>query len=208
MSKTTVSVYGKIRIPTEAHKGLIDHADKIAKDVGGKLDVTLSGAEKPLSAEDKQKHASNILGKPVSVKPKSSFITHLTDLHKSGVEHLHLVAGSDRVGEYRNILDRYNGKADKKGVVPFNFKSHTVHAFGSERNEGELDRHPTKIKNILPHTSATNVEKFANSGDYAGFKAFYRNTPEEHVKSLYDDIRKKKESILLTFKGWLIENIL
>ncbi len=200
---TLTTVYGKIRIPTEAHKGLVDHAAKIAKDNNAKLNVTLSGAEKPLSVREKARHSSNILGQKVDVKEKSSFVSHLQDLHNQGVQHLHVVAGSDRAEDYKGILERYNGKKDKNGKVPFDFKSFEVHQFGAKRKEGELPSHPTKIKNILPYTSATNVEKFAKAGDYAGFKAFYKNTPEEHVKGLYDSLRKTSESLLMSFKLWL-----
>lgn len=206
---TTVTVYGKMRIPTEAHKGLIDHAANIAKTVGGKLDVTLSGSDKPLSAEQKQKHATNVFGNKVNVKPSSTLVSHLKDLSDSGVKHLHLVAGSDRVPGYRNLIDRYNGKKDKSGNVPFSFDTVHIHQFGSERQEEKsLPRHPSKIKNILPFTSATRVQKYAQKGDYEAFKAFYRNTPEHHVKKIYDDIRNSKESLFMTFKQWLMEQIL
>ena len=201
-----VTIYGKIRIPTEAHRGLIQHAANIAKENGADLNVTLSGAEKPLSVKEKQKHASNILGFPVQVKEKSTFVSHLEDLHRQGVEHLHVVAGSDRAQKYEDLLKKYNGRQNKSGGVLFNFKSFKVHRFGAERDEGELTQHPTKIKNILPYTSATNVEKFAKAGDYTGFKAFYRNTPEEHVRSLYDSLRKTSESMIMGFKSWLQNN--
>lgn len=200
---TVATVYGKIRIPTEAHKALIDHAAKIAKDNNAELNVTLSGAAKPLGVKEKTRHASNVLGQKVKVKEKSTFATHLEDLSRQGVEHLHVIAGSDRADKYRKLLEQYNGKRDKSGRIPFNFKSFKVHQFGAERNEGELPSHPSKIKDILPYTSATNVEKFAKAGDYEGFKSFYRNTPEEHVKGLYDSLRQTAEGFLMSFKLWL-----
>ena len=158
---TLTTVYGKIRIPTEAHKGLVDHAAKIAKDNNAELNVTLSGAEKPLSVREKTQHASNILGQKVDVKEKSSFVSHLQDLHNKGVEHLHVVAGSDRAEDYKGILERYNGKKDKSGKVPFDFKSFEVHQFGTKRKEGELPSHPTKIKNILPSEILRSVLQYS-----------------------------------------------
>lgn len=205
---TTTTVYGKIRIPTEAHKGLVDHAADLQQKHGGKLNVTLSGAEKPLTASQKVKHTKAVFGRSVQVKEKSNFVSHLHDLAKSGTEHLHVVAGSDRAKGYKDILDRYNGKPDRGGNIPFHFKSYQVHEYGAERHEGELPTHPSKIKHILPYTSATNVEAHAKKGDYKGFSAFYRNTPEHHVKALYNAIRGQKEHYLIRFKEWLTEEFL
>ena len=48
-------------------------------------------------------------------------------MHKKGVSHLHVVAGSDRVSEFKNTLNRYNGTHSK---ALYNFKKITVHSSG------------------------------------------------------------------------------
>lgn len=187
-----VAVYGKIRIPTPGHNMLIDHAKDIASKHNAKVNVTLSGANKPLSLDQKKRHAERIFNHPVNIADKSTsnFVSYLSHLHNSGHDEVHIVAGSDRASEYHSILSRYNGKADKKGHVPFAFKKWQVHGVGAERIES--DKHPTKMNDDekMKTVSATKVESLAKSNDYAGFKAYYHKLPEKHVKELYNDVKK------------------
>jgi hypothetical protein len=115
IKKTTgVAFYGKVRIPTIGHKAAIDQAKDIATKTGGKLSIGLSGTAEPLDSKTKKSHAEKVFGHPVDTgtehtKTLSSFLSHLHKHH----DHLHLVAGSDRVEEYKSFLSKYNGKKDK-----------------------------------------------------------------------------------------------
>ena len=45
-------------------------------------------------------------------------------MHRQGVQHLHVVAGSDRHEEMKTLLNKYNGK--ESGHGHYNFKSITA----------------------------------------------------------------------------------
>ena len=190
--KTTgVAFYGKVRIPTIGHKAAIDQAKDIATKTGGKLSIGLSGSAEPLDLKTKKAHAEKVFGHPVDTgtehtKTLSHFLTHL---HKSH-DHLHLVAGSDRVGEYKNFLDKYNGKKDKKGNVPFHFKSYQVHAAGGERTESDKDPRKMSRAELTSSVSASKLEKLAKDGNYDHFKAYHPGMPEAHVRRVFTQIRK------------------
>ena len=190
-SKTPgVAFYGKVRIPTRGHKTAIDQAKGIAKKVGGKLTIGLSGTSEPLDIPTKKSLAEKLFKHPVHVgtdhtRTLSHFLTHLNKSH----DHLHLVAGSDRVAEYKSFLDRYNGKQDKKGNVPFHFKSYTVHAAGGERQESSKDPRKMSDDELTSSVSASKLEKLAKEGNYEHFAAYHRGLPDSHVRRVYSKIR-------------------
>lgn len=191
MKKTPgVAFYGKVRIPTIGHKTAIDTAREINKRVGGKLTVGLSGAAEPLDIKTKKAHAEKIFGHPVNTGTAETatlpaFLAHLNKSH----DELHLVAGSDRVPEYKAFIERYNGKKDKKGNVPFNFKRIEVHTAGGERTESDKD--PTKMsrKELTSSVSASKLESLAKEGNWEHFKAYHPDMPERHVRKVYSQIR-------------------
>jgi len=192
IKKTTgVAFYGKVRIPTIGHKAAIDQAKDIATKTNGKLTIGLSGTAEPLDIKTKKAHAEKVFNHPVDTgtehtKTLSHFLSHL---HKSH-DHLHLVAGSDRVGEYKNFLDKYNGKKDKKGNVPFHFKSYTVHAAGGERKESNKDPRKMSRAELTSSVSASKLEKLAKDGNYDHFKAYHPDMPDSHVRKVFTQIRK------------------
>jgi dephospho-CoA kinase len=192
IKKTTgVAFYGKVRIPTIGHKAAIDQAKDIATNTGGKLSIGLSGSAEPLDLKTKKAHAEKVFGHPVDTgtehtRTLASFLSHL---HKSH-DHLHLVAGSDRVEEYKSFLQRYNGKKDKKGNVPFHFKSYTVHAAGGERKESNKDPRKMSRAELTSSVSASKLEKLAKDGNYDHFKAYHPDMPDSHVRKVFTQIRK------------------
>lgn len=193
--ETHVFVPGKMRIPTIGHKGLVEKGKRIAANVRGKLTVGLSGAANPLSLSSKKKLAEKIFDHPVETGSHvNGIVPALQHFHKRGVKHLHIVAGSDRVAEYQNLVDRYNGKPDKKGNVPFHFDSVTIHKHGEDRQEGDVDKHPTQMTDEELHrtVSASRVEKLGKDGDYDGVHAYYRPVAgwtKKHTSELIKNIR-------------------
>jgi hypothetical protein len=190
--KTTgVAFYGKVRIPTIGHKTAIDQAKDIATKTGGKLSIGLSGTAEPLDIKTKKSHAEKLFGHPVDTgtehtKTLPAFLSHLSKHH----DHLHLVAGSDRVEEYKSFLQKYNGNKDKKGNIPFHFKSWQVHAAGGERTESDKDPRKMSRAELTSSVSASKLEKLAKEGNYDHFKAYHPGMPESHVRKVFTQIRK------------------
>lgn len=189
-SQPAVAFYGKVRIPTIGHKKAIDHAKSIAKDNNGRLYVALSGTSHPLSSKSKRKHAEAVFDTPVMPESKHTsnifhFLSHINTRH----DHLHLVAGSDRVSEFEKILRRYNGKKDKQGNVPFNFKSWKVHEVPGRRINSRIDARKMSQKEKEQSVSASKLESLAHEGQYEQFKAYHPGLPDRHVRSVYNEIR-------------------
>ena len=185
-----VVFYGKVRIPTIGHKKAIETAQGIAKKVGGRLHIGLSGTSHPLTPKLKKAHAEALFNHPVDTgdehsKNLFSYLGHINQQH----DDIHLVAGSDRAPEYRETIQRWNGKPDKSGKVAFNFKNWKVHEVEGERSE--VNKHPTQMSRdeLERSVSATKLEGLARGGDYEGFRAYHPGMPEKHVKNVFNQIR-------------------
>jgi hypothetical protein len=162
--KHAVLAFGRMNPPTTGHGKLVDKVKEIAKEHGASHHIVLSHsqdkAKNPLSAETKVKHAKRFFPNTnisVSDKEHPNFLTQAAKLHKQGVTHLHMVAGSDRTGEYHKLLHKYNGTHE--GAL-FNFKHIKVHSAG----ERDPDAEGTE------GMSASKMRAHASSGNYKEFK--------------------------------------
>ncbi len=184
--KHAVMAFGRMNPPTTGHEVLVNKVKDVAKSVGGSHHVILSHSQdtekNPLSSEQKVKHAKRFFpGTNITTasKNKPTFLHHASELHKSGVTHLHMVAGSDRVDEYKKTLHKYNGVKGPHGH--FNFKHIEVHSAGERDPDAEG----------TTGMSASKMRGHAKSGN---FKEFKKGIPSHvaghHAKELYSDVRK------------------
>ena len=177
--------FGRMSPPTTGHEVLVNKVKDVAKSVGGTHSVVLSHTQdkdkNPLSSADKLKHAKRFFPKTnlsTSSRESPTFLSHAAELHKKGVTHLHMVAGSDRVAEYKKKLAQYNGTHE--GAL-YNFKKITVH------NAGERDPDAEGTSGM----SASKMRSHASSGNFKEFKkGVPAHVPEHHAKEMYNDVRR------------------
>ena len=197
--------FGRMSPPTTGHEVLVNKVKDVAKSVGGTHSVVLSHTQdkdkNPLSSADKLKHAKRFFpdtNLSTSSKESPTFLSHASELHKKGVTHLHMVAGSDRVAEYKKKLAQYNGTHE--GAL-FNFKKITVHSAGQRDPDAEG----------TAGMSASKMRGHASSGNFKEFKkGIPKHVPEHHAKEMYNDVRKGmqiKESINEEFESLLFEGV-
>jgi hypothetical protein len=200
-----VFAFGRMSPPTTGHEVLVNKVKEVAKQHGATHSVILSHTQdkekNPLSTDTKVKHAKRFFPNTnitTSDKESPNFLTQAAKLHKQGVTHLHMVAGSDRVPEYQKLLKKYNGThAD----ALFNFKKITVH------NAGERDPDAEGTTGM----SASKMRAHAAGGNFKEFKkGIPSHVPEHHAKEMYNDVRKGmqiKEDLDDTFESLLIEGV-
>jgi hypothetical protein len=183
-----VFAFGRMNPPTTGHGVLVDKVKDLAKEHNAKHEIVLShsqDAEKnPLTPEQKVKHARRFFPDTnitAADKEHPTLIHHAARLAAAGHDHLIMVAGSDRVEEYKNLLGRYNGKPDKKGNVPFNFKKISVVSAGERDPDAEG----------TTGMSASKMRHHAANNDFESFKkGVPSHVSDEHAKSLFNDVRK------------------
>jgi predicted kinase len=191
-----VMTFGRMNPPTSGHLKLINKVKEIAKKHNVTSSVVISHSQdskkNPLSAEQKVKHLKRYMAEPISeavssnktkivaaTKEKPTILHHAAAAHSSGVTHLHVVVGSDRVKEMHDLLHRYNGVPGKHGH--YNFKKIHVHSAGQRDPDAEGTE----------GMSGTKMREHARSGN---FKEFRKGVPghvsDTHAKELMHDTRK------------------
>jgi hypothetical protein len=200
-----VLAFGRMNPITSGHEKLVKTVKDIAHDVGGSHHIVLSHTQdsqkNPLSGAQKLKHAERAFqgtNFSVSSKEHPTFLQHAAKLHKQGVTHLHMVAGSDRVPEYKKKLAQYNGKHE--GAL-YNFKKITVHSAGQRDPDAEG----------VSGMSASKMREHAKNNKFTEFKKGVPSSmAHEHAKQMYNDVRKGmslKESIDDDFEQILNEGV-
>lgn len=189
-----VMAFGRMNPPTTGHLALVNKMHEVAKEHHAKHVLVASHSQdakkNPLSSETKIKHLKRFFPNThiiSSDKETPTFLQHAKKLHDAGHTHLHMIAGSDRVDEYKEKLNHYNGEGEKK---LFNFKHITVHSSG----ERDPDAEGTS------GMSASKMREHASNNDYKSFKqGVPSHVTDEHAKELFHDTRrgmKLEEAVL------------
>ena len=177
---TIVVGWGRFNPPTVGHEKLIEKVAAEAQGRGADYRIyptkTSDAKKNPLSFPQKVKfmramftrHARNISPD----KKLNTIIKAAQALDKEGYANLVLVAGSDRLREFKTLLSNYNGKEynfDKIDVV----------------SAGERDPDAEGVTGM----SASKMRAAAASND---FKSFRQGVPRgfRQAKALFDSVRK------------------
>lgn len=195
MNKTAVVAWGRANPPTEGHGKLFDKTIEHAKSVGGTPHIYVSHSQdtkkNPLSSSDKvalikkayQKHSN--LSVRSSNKETPSIVHIASKLHGEGYDNLHLVAGSDRVEEYKNLLHKYNGKEGPHGY--YNFKNISVISAG-ERDPDSEGTEGMSASKLRSHAIAGREEDFK--------RGLLKGISDKDRQNVYDKVRSSlKESV-------------
>lgn len=180
--------------PTPSHGIVVDKAMQLAKAHGAPHHIILtrshdvikkktgSGVRNPLTPDQKLKHAKRFFPKAniqMASEERPNLLSQAAELHQKGHKHLMVVAGSDRVSEYQNLLNKYNGEAGKHGY--FNFPKISVVAAGEQRDAAASG---------AAGWSGTKSRETVEAGDYKKFRtnAVPPHVSDKHAKELYDDL--------------------
>jgi len=171
---TAVMTFGRFNPPHTGHKLVADTVKKVAKKEKGTPLVYLSHTQNqkkdPLTYDQKVKFAKGFFGGVVQKSKAKTAIQIAQELDKK-YDNLVMVVGADRVKEFDNLLNRYNGK-------DFNFDSIKVVSAG--------DRDPDA--DDVTGMSASKMRKLAAEGDFAAFK---KGVPKATMaRALYDATRQ------------------
>jgi hypothetical protein len=181
--KKVVFTFGRMNPPTIGHQKLVDKVNDVARSNGADARVYLSHTQNnkkdPLDYKDKIRFARKAFGKSVIQSPSKTVFDVAKELQKSGYTDIIMVVGSDRVQEFKKILNKYNGK-------DFEFDSIDV------VSAGERDPDATGVEGM----SASKLRKLATEGDFETFKSGLPKKIQGDAKQLYDKIRNTiKEEI-------------
>ena len=185
-SGLVVISFGRFNPPTIGHEKVIEKVKSISGSAPFRIYPSHSvGPKDPLPHTKKiaymrkmfPKYKSNI----IADKQAKTVINIAEKLYEEGFTDLVMVAGSDRVKEFDTLLQKYNGKSDKKGKVLYDFNSVKV------VNAGQRDPDAEGVEGM----SASKMRKAASDSDFDLFKNGIPNTLNKNdKKKLYLDVRK------------------
>ena len=182
--KHGVLAFGRMNPPTVGHEKVVNKVHEVAKAHNAEHRVVLSATHEPkknpLSPAEKVKHAKRAFpGTNISAAGKGeNFFHHAAKMHEAGVQHLHMVVGSDRKADTEKYLKAQNNKPGAHGH--YNFKSITVHSSG-ERDPDSEGTTGISASKMRAHASSGNEEDF-----HAGLPSKMKPA---HKKELYHAVR-------------------
>jgi hypothetical protein len=188
--KHAVFAFGRFNAPTIGHEKLIKHVEATAKEVGGSAHIIASHSEgtakNPIPVEKKVGYLKKVAAPSTQVssssKEEPTLLHHLVRMHNSGVQHLTMVAGSDRVPEYEKLIHHYNGVQSRHGL--YNFKSVRVVSAGQRDPDAEG----------ATGMSGTKLRALARAGDTEGVKKGLPKALHPHAHEIINQIQSIKES--------------
>ena len=173
--------FGRFNPPTVGHEKLLDTISKTAGD-GGQYRVypsrTQDSKKNPLDPREKvgymrqmfPKHANAI----VDDDNTRTIFDVLKGAHEKGYRTVNVVVGSDRVKEFENLANKYNGQLydfDKINIV----------------SAGERDANAKGVEGM----SASKLRKAVMDNDFDGFRSgISKSLDDKSTKNLYNTIKK------------------
>jgi hypothetical protein len=187
---TAVMAFGRMNPPTIGHQKLIQKVEEVADQHKGVAHIVASHSENtsknPLPQKSKIGYLKKV-AKPEtrvfgSSKQAPTILDAASALHKAGHKHLVIVAGSDRMQEYHELLHKYNGVEAKHGQ--YNFKSIKVVSAGHRDPDAEG----------AEGMSGTKMRAHAKAGDMKKFKSGLPKELHPHAEEIANHIRSVQES--------------
>ena len=183
--KTVYFTFGRMNPPTTGHEKLMN---ELAKKSGKHsyrvyLSQSVDNKKNPLDFRTKvktvrkffPKHARQVM---LNKKVKNVFDA-VTEIYNDGIKNVTMVVGSDRVNEFKTLLNKYNGKKGRHGL--YNFSKINVISAG--------DRDPDA--DDVSGMSASKMRKLASDGDFTQFsQGLPRSVSNNEAKKVYNDVRR------------------
>ena len=164
--KTVVFSFGRFNQPTTGHQKLLQKIIQTAKQQSGQpmmfVSYSQDAKKNPLTAKQKIAYIKKMFPKEtreLKLKDDSSLRNAMdiaTKLH-GNYDNLVMVVGSDRVRDFKNLLNKYNGVESKHGF----YKYQNIQIVSA----GERDPDAEGVAGM----SASKMRAAAASGDYESF---------------------------------------
>jgi len=179
---TAVFAFGRFNPPTIGHQKLIETVLQTAEKANGKAYLFLSHKQNnktdPLNFAEKQAYIQQFYPKlAVGDAGANTIIKALQKIQTEGRTRIIMVAGSDRVEEFKKLLNQYNGKPDKAGNDLYKFDSIDV------VNAGQRDPDAEGVSGA----SASKARELANKGQWHEFSKIAMGGDES--KLVYNKIQ-------------------
>jgi len=177
-----VITFGRFNPPTIGHRAVIDTMVEAAKAATDAQTAAVSiyvipsrtqdAKKNPLSVDFKEQVLSQVTDANIHVgldKEPRTIIEAAAALSDKGFDELIVIVGSDRVTEFQDLLDKYNGQETKQGIIPYEFDNIQVIQAGDPRT-GEAQLDPDSDVSAV---SASAARDYAAKNDFDSFRQIF-----------------------------------
>ena len=175
MSKAVFS-FGRMNPPTVGHEKLVNKVRAVARAHKGDPLIYLSHTHNlqkdPLEYNDKIKLAKKAFGRIVKMSRANTIIKVLQELEKK-YDEVVLVVGSDRVSDFRELVNKYNGK---------DYTFDTIDVVSA----GERDPDADDVSGM----SASKMRELATNEDLKEFKSGLPRNLQRDAENIMKMVRK------------------
>ena len=180
--QTVVFAFGRMNPPTIGHQKLIDRVITMAKRLKGLpvlyVSATQDRRKNPLSVKQKIDYLKKMYPVGIQILPATgrerTFMEILKNRFDKKYTDVYMIAGSDRVAEFKRLTKQYNGK-------DYNFDTIEVVSAGAR------DPDATGASGM----SASKMRDFAMRNDFKSFRAgLIAGTRENDAMKLFKDLKK------------------
>ena len=187
--KTAVFTYGRFNPPTIGHAKLFNKLAELSEQHNTTGFIvpshTVNNKKDPLEYNDKVKVIKEMIGDEPRLTINgngNTLINILQELQNRGYTNVIQLAGDDRIDDYKNLVNRLNGKSDKSGNVPFQFENYQVESAGFRDPDSEGEE----------GMSASKLREFAIKGDLGSFMNGMSKKVNKQTKiNTYNTIRAR-----------------
>ena len=179
---TAVFSFGRLNPPTIGHQKLLQKIIQTSRKENGYaclfVSISQDAKKNPLSASKKITYIKKMFPKEarqLEIKDSHTVLDALVELNDK-YDRLVMVVGSDRVGDFKSLLNKYNGVDSQHGY----YKYEDIQIVSA----GERDPDAEGASGM----SASKMRAAAASGDYESFALGMPDTFKDG-KKLYKDIR-------------------
>lgn len=176
---------GRCNPPTRGHLKMFDKVVNTAKELGGDpiifITHTQDRKKNPLPWAIKMEYLKDIVGNQVSFCDDESVVTamdFLVWISGRGYQKIVWICGSDRVQDFNEFAQKYNGKETPRGKYDFE-EIKVVSA-------GERDPDAEDVSGF----SATKARNAALDGDFELFQKIVAVNSPERASAMFNTIRK------------------
>ena len=182
VNKSFAFTFGRFNPPTIGHEKLIRTVASQGMDYKIFLSRSQDSVKNPLSPSDKLKYMTKMFrnyASHIMVMPSNMVLELATKIYNMSYRNITMVVGSDRVAEFKSILNRYNDEKNRHGY--YNFEKINIISAG-ERDPDEEG---------VTGMSASKLRDYARRGDLKNFKrGVPGNLSEKEKNELFFDVRK------------------
>jgi nicotinamide mononucleotide adenylyltransferase len=182
INKSFAFTFGRFNPPTIGHEKLIRTVASQGMNFKIFLSRSQDAVKNPLSPSDKLKYMTKMFknyASHIMVMPSNMVLELATKIYNMGYRNVTMVVGSDRVAEFKSILNRYNDEKNRHGY--YNFEKINIISAG-ERDPDEEG---------VTGMSASKLRDYARRGDLKNFKrGVPGNLSEKEKNELFFDVRK------------------